>query len=378
MNEDKIIIYTQAYRAEKTLQRTINSVLAQTYQNWLWFIIDNGSDDGTGMVLANAALNDCRIIPCRINNNTTSIAIPMWLLLKEHFKDAYFMHLDADDTLEPECLERLFAFIKKENLKIAACGTRFKRVEADGTESIVRTRCLESDLVIEGEGYATEFTKYRPFTNEWWGKLYHMSVISKEGFFSHIQIHNDSVSALHFFAKAKRVGILSECLHNAYVSDGSLKNVEKGLGSLNWVDAFLKKPKNIKYLKTVKMHGDALIEYKEFLKQYGEISPENMDYLYAIYFGWIHESLISCYLGIMGDYTEYFYIKLHEVLDDEVFSEAIRYRKNTDKYSNLAKRKGVLRQMYYVVLASTYWCYSSLFPKMLMTKIDELSMEAGA
>ena len=42
----KCIFYTYAYNAEKTIKRTIESVLAQTHKDFLYYVVDNGQDKG--------------------------------------------------------------------------------------------------------------------------------------------------------------------------------------------------------------------------------------------------------------------------------------------------------------------------------------------
>lgn len=43
-----ISIITPVYNQERFIEQTIRSVLGQTYQNWEWIILDDGSTDGTG------------------------------------------------------------------------------------------------------------------------------------------------------------------------------------------------------------------------------------------------------------------------------------------------------------------------------------------
>ena len=42
-----IYVRTCAYNAEKTLKRAIDSILQQTYQDFEYHILENGSSDGT-------------------------------------------------------------------------------------------------------------------------------------------------------------------------------------------------------------------------------------------------------------------------------------------------------------------------------------------
>ncbi len=47
MEEPLVSILTSVYNREEFIAETINSVLLQTYKNWEWIIIDDGSYDGT-------------------------------------------------------------------------------------------------------------------------------------------------------------------------------------------------------------------------------------------------------------------------------------------------------------------------------------------
>ena len=44
---DKISVIMAVYNCEKTVEKAIDSILSQTYQNWVMIICDDGSTDGT-------------------------------------------------------------------------------------------------------------------------------------------------------------------------------------------------------------------------------------------------------------------------------------------------------------------------------------------
>ena len=48
----KISIVTVAYNSSKTLESTIRSVLAQTYKDIEYIVVDGGSDDGSPAILS--------------------------------------------------------------------------------------------------------------------------------------------------------------------------------------------------------------------------------------------------------------------------------------------------------------------------------------
>ena len=66
-----IYIRTCAYNAEKTLKKAIDSVLNQTYGEFVYYILDNGSTDATGDIIRAYAKQDKRIVPyySEVNRN---------------------------------------------------------------------------------------------------------------------------------------------------------------------------------------------------------------------------------------------------------------------------------------------------------------------
>lgn len=73
-----VTILTPTFNDERYLPILAKSVLSQTYENWQWIIIDDGSSDGTADILS--GLNDHRIIKLRKENgdqlNALRFAIP--------------------------------------------------------------------------------------------------------------------------------------------------------------------------------------------------------------------------------------------------------------------------------------------------------------
>ena len=62
--EEVLMIYirTHAYNAEKTIRRAIKSVLKQTFQDFIFYVCDNGSTDRTGKIIDFYAQKDSRIV----------------------------------------------------------------------------------------------------------------------------------------------------------------------------------------------------------------------------------------------------------------------------------------------------------------------------
>ncbi len=112
--QNLVSIITPAYNAEKYISQAIDSVRNQTHQNWEMLIVDDASTDNTPDIVKRLASVDERIIclPQKVNKGTgTTRKIALTLA-----KGKYIAFLDADDTWNPDKLEKQLAFMKSNNL----------------------------------------------------------------------------------------------------------------------------------------------------------------------------------------------------------------------------------------------------------------------
>lgn len=222
---EKCVVYTLAYNAEKTIVRAIESMLAQTEQNWVWYLVDNGSTDKTGEIISRYAADDSRILSLRNEKNYIYKKGNEWTdVVKNHNADDNLVWLDADDEYAPEFLEKMLDFMHCNNLDVAACGSSFVNAE-DGTQRGVRS--LKKDLIMDTpEEYDKYFPSYFQFMRTTWCKLVKLSVMRK---FAEVitpeqralRYGGDTVISTYSFLFASRVGILAQPLHRYYVSTQS-------------------------------------------------------------------------------------------------------------------------------------------------------------
>ena len=70
----KVVVWTQAYNAEKTLRRAMDSILQQTYPDFEYYVLNNGSSDGTGAIIEEYAKKDSRVIPLSVEKNDLEVS----------------------------------------------------------------------------------------------------------------------------------------------------------------------------------------------------------------------------------------------------------------------------------------------------------------
>jgi glycosyltransferase involved in cell wall biosynthesis len=103
---NKISIIVPVYNSENTLDRCIQSILAQTWKDFELILTDDGSDDSSLAICRRYAENDSRVKVFRQSHAGASAARNTGI---RHSSGEYLMFVDADDFIEPEMLERFAA-----------------------------------------------------------------------------------------------------------------------------------------------------------------------------------------------------------------------------------------------------------------------------
>ncbi|MDF1517726.1 MAG: glycosyltransferase family 2 protein [Lutibacter sp.] len=97
-----VSIITPCFNAADFIAETISSVQSQTFTDWEWFIIDDGSQDISVSIIAEFAQNDARIKLLPLKKNAgAAIARNMGIALA---KGKYLTFIDADDVWLPQFL----------------------------------------------------------------------------------------------------------------------------------------------------------------------------------------------------------------------------------------------------------------------------------
>jgi glycosyltransferase involved in cell wall biosynthesis len=107
--EPRVSIVTPAYNDDAYLAECIESVLAQTYQNWDYTIVDNCSTDGSVEIAHRYAAKDSRI---RVQQNSQflrAISNHNAALRQISPESKYCKIVFADDWIFPNCLEQMVA-----------------------------------------------------------------------------------------------------------------------------------------------------------------------------------------------------------------------------------------------------------------------------
>jgi teichuronic acid biosynthesis glycosyltransferase TuaG len=144
----KVSIITPMYNGEKYVSQTIQSVLAQTYQNWEMIIVNDGSKDNSPLIVEDYSKNDNRII--LINQNNAGSAAARNNALR-HATGRYICFLDSDDLWDRNMLNDQVEFISEKNAALVFAS--YRRIDENNNE------CLRPFIVPEKTDYYS-YLKY--------------------------------------------------------------------------------------------------------------------------------------------------------------------------------------------------------------------------
>lgn len=128
MEKGLVSVITPTYNCAQFIAETIESVWAQTYQNWEMIIVDDCSTDHTRKIVEGYSAKDKRIrYYCLDSNSGAAVARTKAMQLAN---GEYMAFLDADDCWTEDKLKKQLAFMKKKN--VAFTCTAYEQVDEEG------------------------------------------------------------------------------------------------------------------------------------------------------------------------------------------------------------------------------------------------------
>ncbi|WP_341528426.1 glycosyltransferase family 2 protein [Nostoc sp. UHCC 0302] len=110
-----ISVIVPAYNAEKFIEKTLNSILSQTYKNIEVIVVDDGSQDRTYTVVKSFAQQDSRVILLKQTNAGVAAARNLAI---EKSRGEYIAPIDADDIWYPRKIEKQVQCILEADLSV--------------------------------------------------------------------------------------------------------------------------------------------------------------------------------------------------------------------------------------------------------------------
>ena len=105
-----VSIVIPVYNGEVYLRDAIQSVVNQTFQNWKWYLINDGSTDGSLVIMEKYALRDARIKV--IDDGQNKGLVTRLNQSVEIAVGKYYARMDADDIMYITRIEEQVTFLE--------------------------------------------------------------------------------------------------------------------------------------------------------------------------------------------------------------------------------------------------------------------------
>lgn len=118
-----ISVIIPAFNAETHIARTMESLRRQTMDDFEVIVVDDGSSDGTVEVVAKYVGRVGRTVRI-ISQNRCGVSAARNVGLR-NAEGLYVFWIDSDDTIEPSCLEKLYAEVRRHSADVVFCGSDY-------------------------------------------------------------------------------------------------------------------------------------------------------------------------------------------------------------------------------------------------------------
>lgn len=229
MSKDKtqlISVIVPVYNVEPYVEKCINSILQQTYQNIELLLVDDGSTDNSGAICDSFAKKDDRIRVLHQSNGGVSVARNVGL---KNARGEFVLFVDADDYADEDMCSELLSVAIETNADIVFSDFYYDndtRVSlCSSNDNRVVTLSDQQDILF----MVTDFDNKAGINV--WAKLFNRSKISNIWFKNGTPLGEDQLFVFEAVLSSKRVSKINKPFYHYVMRDGSAMhqqvNVEK-------------------------------------------------------------------------------------------------------------------------------------------------------
>lgn len=218
MESKKVSIIVPVYKVEKFLERCVESIIKQTYQNIEIILIDDESPDECPKMCDQYEIKDNRIKVIHKKNGGLSDARNAGLDIAS---GEYIAFVDSDDWIESDFIETLYMNAEREKADISVVG--YQLIWEDGR--IRRFSRDEEYYVFDRENAIRELLKQQKFQCMVCQKMYRKQIFETIRF-PVGKIYEDVAIGLSTFLKAERVVVSGKVKYNYFQRSDSIVNAK--------------------------------------------------------------------------------------------------------------------------------------------------------
>ena len=217
MDKGKISVIIPCFNLEKYIEKTVQSVLNQTYDNLEIILVDDGSTDGTPQLIDSLAKREGRVSAFHKQNGGVSSARLYGI---ERASGDWIAFVDGDDLLRTEMYTVLMDNAVRYNADISHCG--YEMVFPDHTDKYYGTGKLVLQNTFDGlrDLLSGEFIE-PSLANKLYKKEIIINAYEACAAAHNIRNMEDLLWNYYFFKRAKTSVFIDECYYLYVLRKGS-------------------------------------------------------------------------------------------------------------------------------------------------------------
>lgn len=268
MNQKKICIVIPVYNVKLYIERCIESILAQTIDDYEVLLIDDGSTDGSADLCDLISHKSKKFITYHKPNGGAGNARNYGIEKAIERNYQYIAFVDPDDTIEPAYLEILLKTIEENNADLAVCG--YKKVLYKNRK-VVGEKIFNNALEGSFKDYAEELCLLHKNTLLFspWNKLFRVSVIKENNIqFGTTKRYEDSTFVYRFLRCTCEIAFTSEPLYCYYTYLNGRQTAVASFGNEYCEGAFVtyeEGQKIVEHMIAFKMKNEPICIFKKRL-----------------------------------------------------------------------------------------------------------------
>lgn len=263
-----ISIIIPVYNVENYLCRCLNSILAQSLQDYDVILVDDGSNDSSGKLCDEYAERYANIHVVHQKQGGVSQARNTGLdWVFQNSDSQWIAFVDSDDWVHPDYLSALLRASTSTNLPFSCCDfVRTSGEEPPKVESIELTAKIWS-----AEDF---FVTHNTNSITLWGKLYEKSTFTKLRFPVGL-IHEDEFITYKLLFATDKIALIEAPLYYYFRNPTGIMGVKWSPKRLSLLDAYKERLSFLRSRNLKKAYKWQAMYYYEHVLSYKELLAEN-------------------------------------------------------------------------------------------------------
>lgn len=227
IDEPLLSIIIPVYNVEKYISTCLDSILQQSFNNFELLLVDDGSNDHSGVICDEYAQKDKRVHVIHKENGGVSTARNVGINIA---RGGWLYFVDSDDELIPNCLELLMSNIRED---VDVVEGRY--LEIYNIKPVILSSFSGEVTIYSKSEYLYRIYRYehKQYHGYLWNKIFRSSVIKKNNLLFHSDIYfkEDGLFIMEYVCNMTRnVLYFHDLLYLYYRRDtGMMKTYKKNV-----------------------------------------------------------------------------------------------------------------------------------------------------